>query len=202
MEISIVRQFFWTLCLTSLIANVALSSIGIAQENSSTLVETQEQAFKFGPTVTFQSLNSEINQTRNGTIELFLKNPSLNNVTLEADMNVSAPSNFRIYSEDGSISGATGTVNKHFSVLPGSSKTVTLHIIRERPGTFSVHSNVNYWPGKNKNDISTISQDSSFDIIRATNSTQSTPEHSHNTPGFGVTSSILILMMLFILRRK
>ena len=74
------RQFFWTLCLISLIANVALSSIGIAQGNSSTLVKTQEQAFKFGPTVNFQSLNSEINQTRNGTVELFLKNPSLNNV--------------------------------------------------------------------------------------------------------------------------
>jgi len=53
-----VRKFFWVLCLTFLIADAALSLISVAQENSSTLVETQEQAFKFGPTVTFQSLNS------------------------------------------------------------------------------------------------------------------------------------------------
>lgn len=196
------RKFFWILCLTSLIANAALSSIVIAQENSSILIESQEQAFRFGPTVIFQSLNSEINKTQNGTVELFLKNPSLNNVTLEADMNVSAPSNIRIYSEEGDISSAISTVNEHFSVLPGSSKTVTLHIIGERTGTFSVHSNINYWPDKNKNYLSTMSQDSSFEVTQFSNSTQSTPRSSHDTPGLGVASSILILMMLCILRRK
>ena len=196
------RKFFWILCLTSLIANAALSSIVIAQENSSILIESQEQAFRFGPTVIFQSLNSEINKTQNGTVELFLKNPSLNNVTLEADMNVSAPSNIRIYSEEGDISSAISTVNEHFSVLPGSSKTVTLHIIGEKTGTFSVHSNINYWPGKNKNDLNTISQDSSFDVTQFSNSKQSPSEHIHDTPGLGVASSILILMMIFILRRK
>ena len=82
-------------------------------------------------------------------------------------MNVSVPSDVQIYSEDSSMSGGIGTVNEHFSVLPGSSKTVTLHIIGRRTGTFSVHSNVNYWPGKNKNDLSTISQDSSFDVIQS-----------------------------------
>jgi len=160
-----VRKFFWILCLISLIANAALSSIGAAQENSSTLVETQEQAFRSGPIVTFQSLNYEINKTQNETVELFLKNPSLNNVTLETDMNVSVPSDIHVYSEDGSISSVSGVVNEHFSVLPGSSKTVTLHIIGERTGTFAVHSNVNYWPSKNKNDLKTISQDSSFNVI-------------------------------------
>jgi hypothetical protein len=160
----IVHKFFWILCLTFFITNAALSSIGAAQENSSTLAEIQEQAFRSGPTVTFQSLNSEINKTQNETVELFLKNPSLNNVTLEADMNVSVPSDTHVYSEDGSIASVSGTVNEHFSVLPGSSKTVTLHIIGERTGTFSVHSNVNYWPDRNKNDLGTISQNDSFNV--------------------------------------
>ncbi len=196
------RKFFWVLCLTFLIADAALSSISVAQENSSTPVETQEQAFRFGPTVTFQSLNSEINKTQNGTVELFLKNPSLNNVILEVDMNVSIPSDVQIYSEDSSMSVGIGTVNEHFSLLPGSSKTITLHIIGERTGTFSVHSKVNYWPGKNKNDFNTISQDSSFDVTQFSNSKQSPSGHIHDTPGLGVASSILILMMIFILRRK
>jgi len=201
-ELVTVRKLFLIICLTFLIVNVAFVSIDAAQKNSSTPVETQEQAFSIGPTVTFQSFNSEINTIQNGTVELFLKNPSLNNVTLEVDMNVSVPSDVHIYSEDGSMSGEVGTVNGHFSVLPGSSKTVTLHIIGERTGTFSVHSNINYWPDKNKNYLSTMSQDSSFEVTQFSNSTQSTPRSSHDTPGLGVASSILILMMLCILRRK
>ncbi len=65
-----------------------------------------------------------------------------------------------------------------------------------------MYSNVNYWPDKNKNDSSTLSQDSSFDVTQSSTITQPTQEHIRNTPGFGVTGSILILIMVFILRRN
>jgi hypothetical protein len=205
------RKLLIILCLIFLIANVASSSIGSTQENSkandatsatSTLVEEPEQAFRFEPTVTFQSFNSEINKKQNGTIEFFLKNPSLNNVTLEVDLNIGIPSDISyIYSEDGSLSRGVGAANKHFSVSPGTSKIVTLNFTGEKTGTLFVHSDVKYWPGKNKNDLSTMSQDSVVKVDSSDN-TQITPEHIHNAPGLGVTSIIFILIIVLIFRRK
>ena len=134
------RKLLMILCFIFFIANIASSSIGLTEENSktndatsatSTLVETQD--FRLEPTVTVQSFNSEIDKKQNGTVEFFLKNPSLNNVTLEVDMDISVPSDITyIYSEDGSLSRGVGSVNKHFSLPPGTSKTVTLNLKGEK----------------------------------------------------------------------
>ncbi len=205
------RKLIIILCFIFLIANVVSSSIGSTEENSkandaisatSTIVETQDKDFRLEPTVTVQSFNSEIDKKQSGTIEFFLKNPSLNVVTLEVDMDISVPSDITyIYSEDGSLSRGVGAVNKHFSVPSGTSKIVTLNFTGEKTGTLSVHSNVKYWPGNNKNDLSTMSQDSLVKIESSSN-TQITPERIHDAPGFGVASIIFILIMVLIFRRK
>ena len=175
---------------------VAFASIlGAAQENM-----TANEAFRVGPTVSLRPLDSEINKSQDGIVELFLNNPSLNDCTLEVDMGVSVPSNIYIYAQDGGMSGGAGTVTGHFSVPPGSSRTITLHIRGEKAGRFPVHFGGNYWPGTNKNNWNPINLDNSFEVTEPSNSGHGPGPLP--TPGIGVASLILILMMVFILRRK
>lgn len=54
-------------------------------------------------------------------------------------MEVSVPSNIYIYIQDCGMSGGAGTVTSHFSVPPGSSRTITLHTQGEKEGRFPVH---------------------------------------------------------------
>lgn len=146
----------------------AMDSTTVNEPKSSTATqvetETKEQKFRVGPTVRLRPLNSEINKSADGIVELFLNNPSLNDVSLEVDMSVSVPSGIYIYGEEGGMSGGAGTVTGHFSVPPGSSRAITMHIKGEEKGTFPVHFSGMYWPGDDKDKWNPISLDSSFKV--------------------------------------
>lgn len=126
---------------------------------------TKEAKFRAGPTVRLRPLNSEIDENNDGIVELFLNNPSLNDISLEVDMSVSVPSDIYIYGEDGGMSGGAGTVVGHFSVPPGSSRTITLHIKGSKIGDFPVHFGGSYWPKGDKDAWNPISLDNSFKVI-------------------------------------
>ena len=207
------RRFLIIIFLAIFVMNVASSLIAGAQENTtantnsttSTPVETasKEQIFRVGPTVSLRPLNSEIDKSQDGLVELFLNNPSLNDCTLEVDMEVSVPSDIYIYAQDGGMSGGAGTVTGHFSVPPGSSRTITLHIKGEKVGTFPVHFGGNYWPGTNKNKWNPITLDNSFKVKEPSPTPSPTPiPESPRTSGLGVASLVMILMIVFIFRRK
>jgi hypothetical protein len=124
-----------------------------------------EKKFRVGPTVRLRPLNSNIEKDKDGIVELFLNNPSLNDISLEVDMSVSVPSGIYIYGEDGGMSGGAGTVVGHFSVPPGSSRTITLHIKGTEKGDFPVHFGGMYWPDEDKDKWNPISLDNSFKVI-------------------------------------
>lgn len=151
------KFMFLPLCIVALV-----SSLAIAQEN-----KTTNEAFRVGPTVSLRPLDSEINKSQDGIVELFLNNPSLNDVTLECDLAVNVPSDIYIYSQEGGMAGGAGTVTGHFSAPPGSSRTITLHIQGKKVGAFSVHFSGNYWPGTNKDAWNPINLDNSFKVIEA-----------------------------------
>jgi hypothetical protein len=146
------------------------SYIAAAQENI-----TANEVFRVGPTVSLRPLDSEINKSQDGIVELFLNNPSLNDYTLETDMEVSVPSNIYIYSEDGGMSGGAGTVTGHFTVPPGSSRTITLHIKGEKVGTYPVHFSGMYWPGSNKDMWNPINLDNSFQVTETSEKAERIP---------------------------
>lgn len=98
-------------------------------------------------------------------VELFLNNPSLNDCTLEVDMAVEVPSDIYINAEDGGMSGGAGTVTGHFTVPPGSSRTITLHIKGQKIGTYPVHFSGMYWPGNNKDKWNPINLDNLFQVV-------------------------------------
>jgi hypothetical protein len=124
-----------------------------------------EKKFRVGPTVRLRPLNSNIEKDKDGIVELFLNNPSLNDISLEVDMSISVPSGIYIYGEDGGMSGGAGTVVGHFSVPPGSSRTITLHIKGTEKGDFPVHFGGMYWPDEDKDKWNPISLDNSFKVI-------------------------------------
>ena len=128
--------------------------------------DVAEAKFRVGPTVRLRPLNSEIDEDKDGIVELFMNNPSLNDISLEVDMSVSVPSGIYIYGADGSMSGGAGTVVGHFSVPPGSSRTTTLHVKGSETGDFPVHFSGMYWPEGDKDKWNPISLDNSFKVIK------------------------------------
>jgi hypothetical protein len=154
----LIKWVFRLTVLTLFMVSFA-SYIASAQENTS-----ETESFRVGPTVSLRPLDSEINTSQDGIVELFLNNPSLNDCTLETDMEVSVPSNIYIFAEDGGMAGGAGTVTGHFTIPPGSSRTITLHIKGEKIGTYPVHFGANYWPGTNKDNWNPINLDNSFQV--------------------------------------
>ena len=141
------------------------SVISIASPIETTIKEAK---FRVGPTVRLRPLNSEIEKSKDGIIELFMNNPSLNDISLEVDMSISVPSGIYICGEDGGMSGGAGTVVGHFSVPPGSSRIITLHIKGTEIGHFPVHFSGMYWPDGDKDKWNPISLDNSFEVLEPT----------------------------------
>jgi hypothetical protein len=167
---------------------------------SQTAAADTKGQFRVGPTVRLRPLNSEINKSADGLVELFLNNPSLNDVTFEVDMSVDVPSDIYIYAADGGMAGGAGAVTGHFTVPPGSARTITLHIKGAKTGTFNVHFGGMYWPGDNKDKWNPLSLDNSFAVEE--NSTPTPATTSKPLPGFEAESLVLVFMILFFVRRK
>ncbi|MCK5481140.1 MAG: hypothetical protein KAJ06_08335, partial [Gammaproteobacteria bacterium] len=116
-----------------------------------------EAKFRIGPTVTLRPVNDVINKSQDGLVELYMYNPSLNDVTLTADVQVSVPSGIHVYGAGFASGGAAGTVAGTFTVPSGTVRTIHINIKGERTGTFTVHFTGLYWPGDDKDAFNPIS---------------------------------------------
>jgi len=120
-------------------------------------VEPTEAKFRVGPTVTLRPVNDVINKSQDGLVELYMYNPTLNDVTLTADVQISVPSGIHVYGESFAAGGAAGTVAGTFTVPPGTTRTISINIKSEKTGTFTVHFTGLYWPGDDKDAFQQIS---------------------------------------------
>ncbi|MEA3281090.1 MAG: hypothetical protein U9Q68_00780 [Euryarchaeota archaeon] len=116
-----------------------------------------EAKFRIGPTVTLRPVNDVINKSQDGLVELYMNNPSLNDVTLTADVQVSAPSGIHVYGAGFASGGAAGTVAGTFTVPPGTVRTIHINIKADKVGDFTVHFTGLYWPGDDKDAFQQIS---------------------------------------------
>ncbi|HJH28394.1 MAG TPA: hypothetical protein C5S51_01670 [Methanosarcinaceae archaeon] len=119
--------------------------------------EPAEAKFRVGPTVTLRPVNDVIDKSQDGLVELYINNPSLNDVTLTADVQISVPSGIHVYGEGFGYGGAAGTVAGKFEVPPGTVRTIHLNIKSEKTGDFTVHFTGLYWPGDDKDAYQQIS---------------------------------------------
>ncbi|MCK4651735.1 MAG: hypothetical protein KAT13_01430, partial [Methanosarcinales archaeon] len=109
-----------------------------------TAAETAEPApteakFRVSPTVTLRPVNDVIDKSQDGLVELYMNNPTLNDVTLTADVQVSVPSGIHVYGEGFGYGGAAGTVAGTFTVPPGTVRTIHINIKAAKTGDFTVH---------------------------------------------------------------
>ena len=126
-----------------------------AAENA-TLAPT-EAKFRVGPTVTLRPVNDVIDKSQDGLVELYMNNPSLNDVTLTADVQISVPSGIHVYGEGFGYGAAAGTVAGKFTVPPGTVRTIHINIKSEKVGDFTVHFTGLYWPNDDKDAFQQIS---------------------------------------------
>ena len=116
-----------------------------------------EAKFRVGPTVTLRPVNDVIDKSQDGLVELYMNNPSLNDVTLTADVQISVPSGIHVYGEGFGYGGAAGTVAGKFTVPPGTVRTIHINIKADKVGDFTVHFTGLYWPDDDKDAFQQIS---------------------------------------------
>lgn len=171
--------------------------------------------FRVGPTVRIRPLNDEINKNQDGLIEIYMDNPSLNDIPLSVDARLSVPSGIHVYGEGFGEASAAGMVYGKFEIPPGSARTINIVIKAEKIGDFSAQFSGLYWPGDNKDAYQPISLTHPFkvtapskDPLKDTSSstggdnkdTQKPPEKS---PGISMIVAIsIVIIMAYILRRR
>ena len=109
-----------------------------------------EPKFRVGPTVYLRPVSDEINASQDGLMELYMDNPSLNDVTLHVDVRVHVPSGLHVYGQGFGLAAAAGTVYGQLDIPPGTARTVHMNIKAEKTGKFFVHLSGLYYPDENK----------------------------------------------------
>ncbi len=129
----------------------------VPNATATAVTEPTEAKFRTGPTVTLRPVNDVIDKSQDGLVELYMYNPTVNDVTLTADVQVSVPSGIHVYGAGFGSGGAAGTVAGTFTVPPGATRTIHINIKAEKTGTPTVHFTGLYWPGDDKDAFQQVS---------------------------------------------
>jgi hypothetical protein len=172
--------------------------------------EVKEGKFRVGPTVRIRPVNDVISKDQDGLIELYMDNPSLNEVTLSVDARISVPSGIHVYGQSFGEAGAAGMVYGKFDVPPGSARTINIVIKAEKMGDFSAQFSGLYWPGNNKDAYQPISLTHPFKVTAPSKdplkdtSGGGTPEKTpEKSPGISIVAAIsIVVIMAYMLRRR
>ncbi|MCZ7383035.1 MAG: hypothetical protein O8C64_15870 [Candidatus Methanoperedens sp.] len=165
--------------------------------------------FRVGPSVTLRPVTDVIDTNQDGIVELFMNNPSLNDVTLNVDAQISVPSGIHVYGENFGQAAGAGVVAGTFSVPPGTSRTISVTIKADksaRIGSHTLQFTGLYYPGDNKDNYQPLSltysvtvKNPSKEIPEPTQTPTSTPK----TPGFEMLQVIVTVgMAVLLIRRK
>ena len=177
-----------------------------------------EGKFRVGPSVTLRPVTDVIETNQDGIVELFMNNPSLNDVTLNVDARVSVPSGIHVYGQSFGEAAGAGVVAGTFSVPSGTSRTIILVIKADKSARIGSHSIMFtglYWPGDNKDNFQPLSLTYSVTVKEPSKNPESadisnpgavpkgaeTPKTS--IPGFGVVLAIFgVFAMARLMARK
>lgn len=162
--------------------------------------EPTQGKFRVGPTVKLRPVNDVINSSADGLVELYMDNPSLNDITLNVDARISVPSGIHVYGQGFGEATAAGTVYGTFSVPPGSARTIYLNIKAEKTGEFTAQFSGLYWPGDNKDAYQPISLTHPFTVVEASPNPQSSdPTNAEQVPGKKGFESWWIIALIVVL---
>lgn len=189
---------------TARILNVRASKYGYSPAlmaiNVVYIPPTTTGKFRVGPTVKIRPVNDVINKSSDGLVELYMDNPSLNEITLNVDARVSVPSGVHVYGQGFGDAGAAGTVYGKFDIPPGKARTIYITIKAEKTGEFYAQFSGMYWPGDNKDEYQPISLTHPFKVEEASKS-PTKHEDQKNVPGISIGISLMILVIVYLLRK-
>ncbi|MFZ2412506.1 MAG: kelch repeat-containing protein, partial [Candidatus Methanoperedens sp.] len=162
--------------------------------------------FRVGPSVTLRPVTDVIEENQDGIVELFMNNPSLNDVTLNVDAQVSVPAGLHVSGENFGQAAGAGVVAGTFSVPPGKSRTISITIKADksaRKGSHTLQFTGLYYPDENKDAFQPISLTYSVTVVRPSKETEpaqtSIPAKS---PGFGMLVAIITVGMALVIRKS
>lgn len=173
---------------------------------------TTSGKFRVGPSITLRPVTDVIGANQDGIVELFMNNPSLNDVTLNVDARVSVPSGIHVYGESFGQAGGAGVVAGTFNVPQGTSRIITVVIKADksaRIGSHTIQFSGLYYPGDNKDAYNPLSLTYSVTVKEPSNKPEEPPKEAQaaanppTTPGFGVVMAIFgVFAIARLLSRK
>ncbi len=131
-----------------------------AQTTAAPTVAATAGKFRVGPSVTLRPVTDVIEANQDGIAELFMNNPSLNDVTLNVDVRISVPSGIHVYGQSFGEAAGAGVVAGTFSVPAGTSRTIAVVIKADKSARIGSHTlsfTGLYWPGDNKDAFQPLS---------------------------------------------
>ncbi len=152
--------------------------------------------FRVGPSVTLRPVTDVIEANQDGIVELFMNNPSLNEVTLNVDAQISVPSGIHVYGQSFGQAAGAGVVSGTFSVPPGTARTIAVVIKADnsaRLGSHTLQFTGLYWPDDNKDAFQPLSLTYSVTVNAASkNPTSSEPSNPNAVPTGAETPKVQI----------
>lgn len=141
-------------------ANVTVTPAVTTPVVTTPSVATTPGKFRVGPSITLRPVTEVIEANQDGIVELFMTNPSLNEVTLTVDAQIKVPSGIHVYGESFGQGSGAGVVAGTFSVPPGTSRTIIVTVKADKSARIGSHTlsfTGLYWPGNDKDNYQPLS---------------------------------------------
>jgi len=170
-----------------------------------------EEKFRVGPTVVLRPVVDVIEKGQEGIVELYMDNPSLNDVVLHLDAHIIVPAGIHIYSEQYAWATAAGVAYAPaFEIPPGTARTISIHVKADktaRIGSYTLHFSGLYYPGNNKDLYNPISLTYPITVKEASMEATPTPAPNETSaptpPGFEAIFAIAgLLAVAYLVGRK
>lgn len=159
------------------------------------VVKVTEGKFRVGPTVRIRPLNDVINKSADGIVEIYMDNPSVNDVPLTVDIHITVPSGIHIYGQGFGDAQAAGVLYATMIIVPGTVRTAYINIKAEKTGNFYTQLSGLYYPGGNKDNYQPLSFTYPFTVYETSPdpkiSSLTNPEQIPGDGGNGWTDKII-----------
>lgn len=166
-------------------ANVTVTPAVTTPVAATPTVAATPGKFRVGPSITLRPVIDVIETNQDGIVELFMTNPSLNDVTLTVDAQIKVPSGIHVYGESFGQGSGAGVVAGTFSVPPGTSRTIIVTVKADKSARIGSHTlsfTGLYWPGNDKDNYQPLSLTYSVTVKEPSKDPESAPSNTNAVP--------------------
>ena len=148
-------------------------------DNSADNSDATSIAEPMGPTISFQTAQSDVTVDNDAIIAGYVSNPALNDQDMHVIVSAHVPTNILIHSSDNILMGGAGLVEGTYTLSPNQNAVIDVHAIGSKVGPYVTTFNVMYWFGKDKKHFKTINLDDSF-VVKEPSTNFHMDQHSAN----------------------